>query len=415
MTFGRGIILARLLPVQQFGLAVVIISVTAALDIFADSGIDRFIVQHRFGYRADLIRTSHSFRVIGSAIVGLAIVVTSYPVALLFHAPTLTPAIAATGGVVTLRGFIDLRYKLQQRQNRFETEMFIASCALLADLVTTAVVAAIFHSYLATLAGVYANAIVGVTVSHLTAGADYSFRPRRKLLGLVGRFSIPIYINAGMLFAAMQGDRVLIGTAFSKPQLAVYTTSCAIGQGAAALIGRMLGQLLLPLMARQGSVGARRATVNRTGLVVIGGSFLFLGAVVALSPPLSAVVYGQKYRGSVPIVAAAGIFQMIQIQQAWINAVLMANGQTWHFPKITMTRAAAFPAAMIFLALGLPILAVPLAFALGAAASLAYAFYAARQLRLVSSKLVIASLSGIAVAAVAVIWYALGVGEYLPR
>ena len=135
--FLKGVILARVLGVHEFGLAIIIIAITGALDIFADAGIDRFVVQNRFGYRSDLVNTSHTFRVVGSLVVGLAIAIASFPLAILFHSRELWAPIAATGGVIAIRGFINLGFKLQQREHRFEKETIIDTARFTGDLAVT--------------------------------------------------------------------------------------------------------------------------------------------------------------------------------------------------------------------------------------------------------------------------------------
>ena len=404
--FIRGVVLARLLAVHEFGLALIIISIIGALDMFADAGIDRFVVQHRFGYREDVMRTGHTFRVLGSTAVGLSIALLSYPLALLFKAPELWKGIAATAGVVIIRGLINLSYKLQQRDHRFEIETIIDISRYSADLLVVTVSAFVFRSYWAALAGTYANALVHAGISHLWRREPrYSFMPRKALLGLVGRFSTPIYINASMLFAAMQGDRMVVAAMFTKNQLALYSVACTVGQGIAQVTGKVSERLLLPIMvARDASKAKRRKIVNAAGVLMIGGSFIFLLSVSTLSPVVTRLIYGPAYHGIRSVVAAAAIFQMIQIQQAWINSVLIGNGITQALPRITMMRASAFPTAVVLVWLGFSIVAIPLAFALGAAGSLAVSFHAARRLELIDRRLMIATFAGIGAAIGLVAW-----------
>jgi O-antigen/teichoic acid export membrane protein len=397
--FARGVILARMLSVHDFALAVILISMTGALDIFADAGIDRFVVQHRFGFRPDIMRTSHAYRVGGSLLFGSGIAIVSYPLALIFHAPSIWPAIAATGGVVSLRGFVNLNYKLQQREHRFERETMIDSSRIAVDLALTAGLAYWTHSYLAPLGAAYGNALTQLVLSHLMARSGYGFWPRRRLVGIVGRFSMPIYLNATMLFAAMQGDRLIVASMFLKRELAIYTVACTIGQGIASLVGKVTERLLLPIFVpRDRPHAVRRKAVNRVGILILAGSFGFLVLTSLISPLLTGWIYGPAYHGLRQIVAAAAIFQMIQIQQAWLNSVIIANGLTSALPMVTMMRAAAFPAAILFVSLGLSLVSIPLAFALGAAASLAYSFYATRSLQLIDKRLIWTVFLGISAA-----------------
>jgi O-antigen/teichoic acid export membrane protein len=398
-TFLRGVLLARILGPAEFGLAVILISITGALDMFADAGIDRFVVQHRFGDRKDIMRTSHAFRVGGSTLIGGAIVLFAYPLSLVFKAPELAVPIALTGGVVTLRGFANLSYKLQQREHRFEQETIIDTARFSADVVTTAIVALITHSFWAVLAGSYMNALVHLAMSHLMARQAYSFRPRRQIISLVARFSTPIYINAAMLFAAVQGDRMVVAAMFSKPQLAFYAAACAIGQGVAGLSNRVTMSIMLPMLSpREVDIAARRKRTNDLGMLMIFLSLVFLLIMALAGPWAVKFLYGPAYGGLRNIIFASAIVQMIQLEQGWLTTLLMANGRTRSFPLITVMRATAFPAAVLFVSLGWSLLSIPLAFALGTAVSLAVSYYAAWPLKLISRRLVALSFGRIILA-----------------
>jgi O-antigen/teichoic acid export membrane protein len=402
-TFVRGVILARILGPHQFGLAIVIISITSALDLFADAGIDKFVVQSRFGHRSDVMRTSHAFRIGGSAVVGLAIVLLSYPVAVIFHAPELWLPIALTGGVVTLRGLVDLSYKLQQRKHRFESETIIDTCRYTADLAVTATVALLTHSFWCVVIGAYVNAFVHLAMSHFMSVQPYSFRPRRQLVSLVGRFSTPIYINAALLLAAMQGDRLVVAAMFSKSELAMYAAAGAIGQGIVGVAGKITTSMLLPVLAApKATFSDRKRQTNWLGLAFIVASLIFVLGMSTAGPAVVRLLYGKSYGGLTTIIFAAAIVQMIQIEQGWLTTLLMANGLTKQFPLITIMRAAAFPIAILCVSLGYSILAIPMAFAVGAAMSLASSYYAARSLKLIDRRLIIASFIRIIVATAAI-------------
>jgi O-antigen/teichoic acid export membrane protein len=181
--------------------------------------------------------------------------------------------------------------------------------------------------------------------------------------------------------------------------------SCTVGQGLATLTSRVSERLLLPMMVVRGlPPEVRRKRTNQIGLVMIGGSYVFFLGVAFVSPLLTRFIYGPSYHGLRPIIAAAAIFQMIQIQQSWMTSVLVANGFTKALPLITMMRAAAFPAAILFVSLGLSLVAIPLAFAFGAAASLAVAFYSARHLRLIDGRVIVGVFAAIAAIILAVGW-----------
>ena len=395
-TFARGVLMARILGPQQFGMAIIILSVAAALEMFADAGIDRYVVQSRFGNRQDVMQTSHAFRVGGSTLIGLVIVALSGPLAHVFRASELWLPIALTGGIVIIRGLEDLSYKLQQRQHRFEQETIIEVVRWSADLAVTAAVALLTHSFWAVVAGCYANAIAQLIMTHALAKGRYSFWPRARLIALVGRFSLPIYINAFILFTAGQGDRMVVAGMFTKRDVALYAAACAIGQGISGLAGRITMSTFLPMMSKTAAnLEGRRRTINYLGALTIAGSIVFLLGMALLGPLVVPLIYGPEYRGLQALIFASAIVQMIQLEQGWLTTLLMANGLTTRFPLITIMRAAAFPAAILFVSAGVNILAIPLAFALGATLSLVVSYHAASKLRLIDKRMMIASFTRI--------------------
>jgi O-antigen/teichoic acid export membrane protein len=394
----RGIVLARILGPHDYGLALILIMVTGALDLFADAGIDRFVVQNRFGYRRDVMSTAHAFRVFGSAVVGLAIVLLAYPVAHAFHAPNLVFPIASTGGIVAIRGFANLTFKLQQRDHRFEREAWISASVCLVELITTTAVAFATKSYLSVLVGAYANAITVVILTQILARGRYSFIPRTRLIGLVTRFSAPIYLNAALLLAAGQGDRLVIAASFSKGDLAFYSAASAIGSGISGLAGAMMMNIMLPRLAPRGHTSSAPPVNLFTGAVILL-SVVYLIGMTLVGPFLVGLLYGPAFAGLGALVFAAAITQMIQLEQGWLTTLLMANGLTRRFPLITIVRAAAFPAALVMAKLGVSILAVPLAFAFGATLSLAVSYHAARQRKLVDKRLIALSFTRVALGA----------------
>lgn len=219
-------------------------------------------------------------------------------------------------------------------------------------------------------------------------------------MGLVGRFSVPIYINAALLLAAAQGDRLVIAASFSKRDLAFYAAASAIGAGLAGLSGAIMTNIMLPRLApRGGGPGLSRLRINQLTAAVIGASLVFLAGISLLGPSLVSLLYGPAFAGLGMLVFAATIVQMVQLEQSWLTTILMANGLTARFPLITIMRAAAFPAALAMVALGMSILAVPLAFALGAALSLAVSYQAASRLKLIDGRLIVLSFTRILLAA----------------
>jgi O-antigen/teichoic acid export membrane protein len=404
--FVRGIVLAHVLSTEQFGLTVVIITIVMALDMFADAGIDKFVVQNRHGARPDVLQTAHAFKVFGSLVVGLSIVALSYPLSILFHAKTLYAPIMVSGGIVILRGFVNLNYKLQQRDKAFLQEVSIDVARCFVEAAAIVILAIYMRNYWVVIISGYLNAVVQVGVSHFVKGPKYSFIPRLRLIKLVSNFSAPIYLNAVILFSAIQGDRLVIAALFTKSQLALYTIACAISQGLMVVLNRAMMTLMLPYMSRgQRTIADQKKAVSSAGILVIAGSTAFLLLMAAFDPPLTTFVYGPKYVHLAVIIYASSIVQMLQIESAWITTVLIATGRTQAFPIITVMRAVALPISILFAAAKAPLWSIPVAFAIGSGASLAVSYFAARPLGLIPKWLIFASFARTTASIASAVWF----------
>jgi O-antigen/teichoic acid export membrane protein len=403
--FLRGIVLAHLLSTDQFGLSVIIITILMALDMFADAGIDKFIIQNRYGARADVMRTAHAFKVAGSWVVGSLIIAFAYPLSILFHATKLYVPIMASAGIVILRGFVSLNYKTQQKKGLFIQEVTIDVARCSVEAIAIFLLAIYLRNYWVVIIAGYLNASVQLIVSHFIKGPKYNFLPRLRLVKVISNFSAPIYLNALILFSALQGDRLVIAALFTKRQLALYTVACAISQGLMVVLNRAMTTLLLPHMSRRERTAAdQKKAVSNAGKLVIIGSTAFLLLMASLDPTVTTLVYGKKYVNLAIIIYASSIVQMLQIESAWITTVLIASGRTKSFPIITLMRAVALPISILFAIAKAPIWSIPVAFAIGSGASLAVAYFAARPLRLIPNYLIVASFARTAIAIATAVW-----------
>lgn len=366
ISFLRGVILARLLGPGEFGVAIILLTIAAGADLLSDGGVDQYVVRSRHGHRLKILAGVQTFRLATTASWGL----------LLFAlAPVLAPTLSASqaalamqwlAGAIILRGFVNLSYKVEQRQRVYGKEVRIDIIRSSAEIVVLSLAAIQLGSFWAVVFGYFANTLAAVAVSQRYAPRRFRLSLNTAILALIGRFCFPILINAGILFAAIQGDRLIIAAAVNPYQLGLYAAACTIGQAAISLVSRVTNSMILPLFGAGKHLDKdRHRTSDRLVRCYCGISILFGVGLTAIAPLLVPLVYGPAFAGLGIIIFASACVQMLQLQQTMLSSLMVSIGETRLFPLITGVRAASLPAAFPFLVQSGNIVVVPCALAVG--------------------------------------------------
>lgn len=383
-TFLRSVILARALDPYEFGLALLLITIVGGLDVMQDGGIDQFIVQSRFGTRKDVIAVAQTYRLISATLASLLLIAVSEILAQWLKAPELGFAIKCLAAISILRSLTNVSYKKQQRNQKFSHEAVIDVARFAFEIVVIVALMILAPSYWAVVFSMLANAFVQVFMSNIVFGEDWRAPLNARARRVVGAFALPVTLNSVLLFAAMQGDRLIISNGLNPKQVAIYSAAAAFGVAATAFLARLTASLTLShfgagkfrLAARQ----ARAAAMH--GYCVVGSTFI--GAGLALIVPLLVpLVYGSEYGGQFALVLALSCVNALQIEQGWLTALLTSAGRTRVFPFLTMIRALALPLAAAALALGQPLTTVALAMLIGTQLTICFSYVELAKLKLV--------------------------------
>lgn len=385
VSFLRGVILARLLGPTDFGVAIILLTIAAGLDLLSDGGVDQYLVRSRYGHRRKILAGVQSFRLATTTVWGLLLFAVAPWLATALSAPQAAWAMQWLVGAIILRGFVNLSYKIEQRQRLYGKEVRIDIVRTSAEIIVLSIAAIQLESYWAVVIGYYANSLVALAISHSLAPRRFSLELDSRIIALIGRFCFPILFNAGILFAAIQGDRLLIAAAINPLQLGLYAAACTIGQAAVALASRVTNSMALPLFGAGKHLDPQRQRASdRLIRVYCAVALLFGGGLTAIAPLLVPLIYGPAFSGLGTIIFASACVQMFQLQQTLLSSLMVSIGETRMFPLITGVRAAALPAAFPLLAHSGNVLVVPCALAVGTFIALLISLRILRRFGLVS-------------------------------
>lgn len=250
LSFARNIIIARLLNPENMGIAATFAITITLLEMISNLAVDMLLVQAADGDDPVFQGTAHLYQVFRGLFVGLAIFTCAPIITWLFKTPEVEWAFRLLALVPVFRGFMHLDWKRLQRKMQYRT-------AVLVELIPQAVItlaafpmAIWLGDYSTVLWLVLMQAAIGLLISHLFSQRSYRLNWDREYGYRLLVFGWPLLINGLLMFGALQGDRLVIGTFYTMAELGVYSVAFSLALTLASILAKISTSLFLPLLAR---------------------------------------------------------------------------------------------------------------------------------------------------------------------
>ena len=362
----RNIVIARLLPPEQFGIALTFITIITALDSISDLGAEMYLIRSPDIADPRLQNTLQSILIMRSIVSALLIFVLADPIAWLFAAESAAWAYRALAVVPLIRGFTHLDTRRFERELLYWPGLVIKSLAAFAGLVSAIAAVLVLESYSAILISYIVQMAVQVIGSHMVAQRPYALgfdtRHRRELVA----FAMPLLLNSTILFLLAQGDRLLVASAFGVRELADYGVAVVLSGGVAMLVIKTTGLVYLPILSghKPGSAQFDRryeicGAITASLAIVVGAGFWTLG------PSAIQFIYGDKYH-AVPLLAGMlGTQATFRIFRHWQQVGYLSAGTTKRLLLTNIVSAAGPALAAITIYFGSSIVIIAVCMAIG--------------------------------------------------
>jgi lipopolysaccharide exporter len=322
-TFAVGIVLARILTPEQFGVFAVALTVQAVLITLADLGLS-----------ADLIRTGHperiaptvaTFGLVAGAVMTAGMALSGHAVADLLGSPQAGNVIVVLSFTLLLGGAGLVPYAMLQR--RFQQKRLFLISVIDFVFGTTLTLLLLLNGW-----GVLALAIGRVAAQAVTLILQFVLsgeRPRygldRRVVRPVLAYGLPIAAANLLSWALLNIDNVVIARISGPVALGFYFLAFNISSWPMTALGQIVRSVALPTFSRtaagRNDPSLATATALTAAVAVPAGAFLAL-----LSGPLILVVYGDKWAAAAPVLAALGLFGALRAVFDVIVSYLLARG-----------------------------------------------------------------------------------------
>lgn len=318
-----GIVLARLLAPEDFGVFAVALTVQAVLVTLADLGLS-----------ADLVRaddpdrrapTVATLSLASSTLLTVLMIVTAHPVATALGSADAAPVIAVLACTLVLSGAGVVPYA--QLQRRFEQEKLFA-VDLTSFVVSTAVVVVLVllgWGPMALAVSRLAGQVVTTVLQFVLARTRPRFGFDRTVAGSALRFGMPLALANMLSWALLNVDNVVVSRGLGVVALGFYVLAFNVSSWPMTAIGQAVRPITLAAFSRQQgedpNPGLARATALTAAVAAPAGALL---AVLAL--PVVVLLYGERWTPSAAALAGLGAFGALRILLDVLATFLIARG-----------------------------------------------------------------------------------------
>ncbi|WP_426516479.1 lipopolysaccharide biosynthesis protein [Diaminobutyricibacter sp. McL0618] len=303
-----GIVLARLLAPEQFGVYAVALTVQGILMTVADLGLS-----------ADLIRSDEPDRIAptvatlgltAGTVTMLATAASSTGLASLLDSPQAGPAIAVLSLTLLLAGGTVVPFAMLQRRFQQRELFFVGVADFVVSTTVTLLLVALGFGVMGLAIGRVAAQCVSSTMQFLLARVVPRFSIDRTVVKGVLAFGLPIAAANLLSWALLNVDNIVLARVAGATALGYYVLAFNVSSWPMSALSQVVRSISLPFFSR--SQGGSHAFAVVAAVAWAGA--LPAGTVLAaLSFPLIEVLYGARWLPGAPVLAALGLYGSLRV------------------------------------------------------------------------------------------------------
>lgn len=404
LSLARTIYIARVLPLEQFGLAATFLLVVTLVEMATQIRPDLLMMQHRDGNSRAMQAGLQAGQALRGLLGALLLLALAGPLAWSFgpseHPNEHLGSYRMLALIPLLGGLVHFDQHRRKRSMDLGPAALILVLPLLGSLLL-----AIGLSDRVRDAGLMLVALIGqhalaFALSHVLARRRYRWQWDPALMRRALRFGTPILANGALLFLVFNGERWIVGHWLGLADLAVFTLMLNLSMTPALVLAHGVQTWLLPQLARLQDDAAGFARLARTaGRLPFALAIAFATSAALVGPPLAARIAGDAYHGGLALFAWLALAQALRLAQSGLTLAPLASGQTASGLAGNLLRVACLPLGAWWLGQGGGLNGLAQLALMAEAAALAVTFTLTRRTACVPLRVVAAGLTVVALIA----------------
>jgi O-antigen/teichoic acid export membrane protein len=344
----RNVVLARLLTVQDFGIAATFSIMMTLMDAAQNAGISRMIVQAPDAESTALQDGLHGVQFVLGLLTALLLALLSWPYALAMGTPEIVWAYALIALVPLLRGIGHLDPYRLQRQGRFGPAVTRQLVPQLASLLAIWPAYMWLHDYRVMLVVIFVQQVAVVLASHLGAKRLFRLSFDREIVARAFHFGWPLLLNGVLMFFVFNGDRMVVSHHFGLQTLGWFSAAVTMTLTPTLLVARSLQTLVLPSMARAQNDPTKLQRLNDQLVSMVMIIYVgFVAGIALFGEPVMSLVFGEKFRPAGPFLLLLAVMQGIRLVRAVPAITAMARAETKNPLYTNIIRGLFIPVALL--------------------------------------------------------------------
>lgn len=359
MLLVRNVVVARLISVEDFGVAATFAITMAFIEMMTQLGMDWMIVQDKDGNNPRMQASLQAFQAMRGVIAGLLMLAIAGPYAALLGVSDIVWAYQLIALVPVVRGFIHFDvHRLKREMNFMPFVLHLAVPAML-SVVAAYGFSFIWNDYRIMLYALLTQHILMLLISHMVAERRYQFIWDMPLMKRAFVFGWPLLINGGLLFVIFNGEKIIVGRELGMVDLALFAMMFTLTLTPTLVLQNSTQSFFLPQLSNNQENGPEFSRLSHVTL-----QFALLIAVVLtvgialVGPPIVGLLLGEKYYPGLPLLVWLAIVQAIRVAKVGGAIVSLAKAFTNNAMIANGARVAAMPLAWLLVVNGYGMMAL---------------------------------------------------------
>ncbi len=349
LLLARNLIVARLIPVADYGVAATFAVAMAVVEMMSALGLQQQIVQAKDGDDPRFQAALQGFQLLRGVAAGLVLLALAGPLAGFLGIPEAAWAYRVLALVPVLNALQHFDIHRLNRQMRFGP--LIATRAVPAIVAVGALwpLALWWDDWQVMLWSILAQAAAGALASHLWAERPWRLALDRAVIAGSLRFGWPLLANGALMFLVFEGDKVIVGRELGMEALALFAMGMTLTLTPTLVLAASLSNFFLPQLSRADrGTAAGEARFRFLSVVtlqaVLLAALVFVALTAALGGPVVHLLLGDKYLGLLPYLTWFAVMQGLRVIKAGPAIAALAAGRTGNALAANLVRILALPA-----------------------------------------------------------------------
>lgn len=324
----RNLLIARLIPVEDYGVAATFALVMAVVEMTSAFGLQQQIVQSKDGDDPAFQAGLQGFQLLRGGISAAALFLCAGPLARFLGIPDVAWAYQLLALIPIFNALQHFDIHRLTRHLKFKALMLTGSIPALLSLLIVWPLARWLGDWRVMLWALVLQAAASAVISHMFAERPWQLSLERKILRTSIRFGWPLLINSALMFLVFQGDKLIVARLQGMEALALFSMGVTLTLTPTLVFAKSAQNLFLPRLSNAVD-DVTFSRISQQCLELIGlAALVFVGGTLLLGGPIVTLLLGEKYTGLLPLIVWFSVNQAIRLMKAGPAIVALSREET---------------------------------------------------------------------------------------